>query len=300
MAEKPTEAEKKAAAAVAAQAASAPAAADPKPEKPAKAPKAEVEEAPRRVVPLAVTRWQLGEFLNNRHSVSPAAGTPFEDLLRPEFWANIVRMAPGDIIEVRPEDQSYFAELYVLKRERNSATEAVIREPVKLVSAYKPQIAYFAALSAEDQLLQTIDYIKSTYPDIPVILDAKRGDIGSTAEQYAKEAFERYGADAVSNGLEAIAAIEARNYDVVFMDLQMLEMDGLEASRQIRQRLPAGRQPKIVALTANAMQGDRQLCLAAGMDDYISKPVKMHEIEAVIRRLFSPPVTPPPGERLIG
>ena len=109
-----------------------------------------------------------------------------------------------------------------------------------------------------------------------------------------------YGADAVSNGLEAIAAIEARNYDVVFMDLQMLEMDGLEASRQIRQRLPAGRQPKIVALTANAMQGDRQLCLAAGMDDYISKPVKMHEIEAVIRRLFSPPVTPPPGERLIG
>ena len=138
MAEKPTEAEKKAAAAVAAQAASAPAAADPKPEKPAKAPKAEVEEAPRRVVPLAVTRWQLGEFLNNRHSVSPAAGTPFEDLLRPEFWANIVRMAPGDIIEVRPEDQSYFAELYVLKRERNSATVAVIREPVKLVSAYKP------------------------------------------------------------------------------------------------------------------------------------------------------------------
>ncbi|RFC50267.1 MAG: Signal transduction histidine kinase/PAS domain-containing protein/CheY, partial [Verrucomicrobia bacterium] len=58
-----------------------------------------------------------------------------------------------------------------------------------------------------------------------------------------------YGADAVSNGLEAIAAVEARNYDVVFMDLQMPELDGLEASRQIRQRLPANRQPKIVALT---------------------------------------------------
>jgi len=96
-----------------------------------------VEEA-RRVVPLQVTRWQLGEFLNNRHSVSPASGTPFEDLLRPEFWANITRMAAGDIIEVRPEDQSYFAELYVLKRDRNSATVAVIREPVRLVAAYKP------------------------------------------------------------------------------------------------------------------------------------------------------------------
>ncbi|MGY3393440.1 hypothetical protein ACVWW6_006031 [Bradyrhizobium sp. USDA 3311] len=111
-------------------------AAAPKGAKKAKPDEADAE--PRRVVPLPVTRWQLGEFLNNRHSVSPAVGTPFEDVLRPEFWANIVRMQPGDIIEVRPEDQSYYAELYVLKRERNSATVAVIREPVKLEAAYKP------------------------------------------------------------------------------------------------------------------------------------------------------------------
>ena len=91
----------------------------------------------RSVVPLPVTRWQLGEFINNRHSVPPASGTPFEDLLRPEFWANIVRMAAGDIIEVRPEDQSYYAELYVLKRERNAAIVAVIRPPVKLEGAFK-------------------------------------------------------------------------------------------------------------------------------------------------------------------
>jgi orotidine-5'-phosphate decarboxylase len=67
-----------------------------------------------------------------------------------------------------------------------------------LVCAYKPQIAYFAATSAEQQLAQTIEYIKSTYPQIPVILDAKRGDIGSTAEMYAAEAFGRYHADAVT------------------------------------------------------------------------------------------------------
>jgi PAS domain S-box-containing protein len=95
-----------------------------------------------------------------------------------------------------------------------------------------------------------------------------------------------YRADAVGNGLEAVASVEARNFDLVLMDLQMPEMDGLEASRQIRARMPAHRQPKIVALTANAMQGDRDRCLAAGMDDYISKPVKLPEIEAVIRRLF--------------
>jgi orotidine-5'-phosphate decarboxylase len=67
-----------------------------------------------------------------------------------------------------------------------------------LVCAYKPQIAYFSAVSAEKQLEKTIDYIKSNYPHIPVILDAKRGDIGSTAEMYAREAFSRYKADAVT------------------------------------------------------------------------------------------------------
>ncbi|MDB6128847.1 MAG: multi-sensor hybrid histidine kinase [Verrucomicrobia bacterium] len=99
-----------------------------------------------------------------------------------------------------------------------------------------------------------------------------------------------YRADAVSNGLEVITALGTRHYDVVLMDLQMPEMDGLEASRQIRRLLPPDRQPKIIALTANAMQGDRELCLAAGMDDYISKPVKLHEIAAAIRRLFAKPV----------
>ena len=67
-----------------------------------------------------------------------------------------------------------------------------------LVCAYKPQIAYFAGLEAEDQLQQVCNYIRETYPHIPIILDSKRGDIGSTAAMYAKEAYERYGADAVT------------------------------------------------------------------------------------------------------
>jgi CheY-like chemotaxis protein len=98
-----------------------------------------------------------------------------------------------------------------------------------------------------------------------------------------------YRADTVSNGLEALTTLEARHYHLVLMDLQMPEMDGLEASRQIRRRLSGDRQPKIIALTANAMQGDRQRCIDAGMDDYISKPVKLHEIETAIRRLFGKP-----------
>ena len=74
----------------------------------------------------------------------------------------------------------------------------IVEATADLVIAFKPQIAYFAAHRAEDQLERLIAHIRQVAPQVPVILDAKRGDIGSTAEQYAKEAFERYGADAVT------------------------------------------------------------------------------------------------------
>ncbi len=76
--------------------------------------------------------------------------------------------------------------------------KAIADATADLVCAFKPQIAYFHAERAEDQLEALIDYMRATYPKVPVILDAKRGDIGSTAEQYAREAFERYRADAVT------------------------------------------------------------------------------------------------------
>jgi PAS domain S-box-containing protein len=96
-----------------------------------------------------------------------------------------------------------------------------------------------------------------------------------------------YEADAVVNGIEAVEAVENGQFDLVLMDLQMPEMDGFEASRTIRRTVPVHRQPKIIALTANALQGDREACLAAGMDDYISKPVKLHDLSAAIRRQFA-------------
>jgi orotidine-5'-phosphate decarboxylase len=76
--------------------------------------------------------------------------------------------------------------------------KSVIDATADLVCAYKPQFAHYAAYEAEDQLERTIEYIHRVYPDVPVILDAKRGDVGNTAERYAIEAFERYGADAVT------------------------------------------------------------------------------------------------------
>jgi signal transduction histidine kinase/DNA-binding response OmpR family regulator len=93
-----------------------------------------------------------------------------------------------------------------------------------------------------------------------------------------------YRADVAGNGLEAIQAIERQKYDLVLMDVQMPEMDGLEASRQICSRWSRGERPRIVAMTANAMQGDRERCLEAGMDDYVSKPIRVEELISALDR----------------
>ena len=93
-----------------------------------------------------------------------------------------------------------------------------------------------------------------------------------------------YGADVAANGVEALEALRRQQYELVFMDMQMPEMDGLEATQRIRQDLPEDQQPRIVAMTANAMAGDRERCIAAGMDDYVSKPVKWESLVEAIGR----------------
>ncbi|MGI9318170.1 MAG: response regulator, partial [bacterium] len=87
-----------------------------------------------------------------------------------------------------------------------------------------------------------------------------------------------YRADVAGNGIEALEALNRQTYDVVLMDVQMPEMDGLEATQQIRKRWKNDRKPWIVAMTANAMQGDREMCLAAGMNDYVTKPIRIEEV----------------------
>jgi len=87
-----------------------------------------------------------------------------------------------------------------------------------------------------------------------------------------------YRADVAGNGMEAIAALCRQSYDVILMDVQMPEMDGITATRQIRELSICRTPPRIIAMTANAMQGDREQCLAAGMDDYISKPIRPEEL----------------------
>ncbi len=118
--------------------------------------------------------------------------------------------------------------------------KTIIDATADTACAFKPQIAYFAALRAEDQLEEICKYLRERYPHIPIVLDAKRGDIGATAEQYAREAFERYGADAVTvnpyMGFDSVQPyLERQDKGVIVLcrtsnpggsDLQFLNVDG--------------------------------------------------------------------------
>ncbi len=102
-----------------------------------------------------------------------------------------------------------------------------------------------------------------------------------------------YTTDTVANGLEVLRALESKTYDLILLDVQMPEMDGYEAARRVRAKWAdrESERPRIVAMTGNAMLGDRELCLAAGMDDYVTKPVRLEELIAALER-WGPPSTP--------
>uniref|UniRef100_B8HJS0 Circadian input-output histidine kinase CikA n=1 Tax=Cyanothece sp. (strain PCC 7425 / ATCC 29141) TaxID=395961 RepID=B8HJS0_CYAP4 len=103
-----------------------------------------------------------------------------------------------------------------------------------------------------------------------------------------------YRADVANNGLEALEALQRQVYDVIFMDVQMPEMDGLETTQHIRQDLQLSTQPWIIAMTAHARAEDRQACLHIGMNDYISKPLRLETLRQVLEQYQAPPGQVPP------
>jgi signal transduction histidine kinase/CheY-like chemotaxis protein/HPt (histidine-containing phosphotransfer) domain-containing protein len=169
-----------------------------------------------------------------------------------------------------------------------------------LASAH-PDAGFAAALSkplrlshVRDRLLETIGDQRDTSAgavppvvrdaDSPVPLRILLAEDNAINQKVALRLLERlgYGADIVGDGRQALARLDHAAYDVILMDVQMPEMDGLEASRAICARWAASERPRIIAMTAEAMLGDRDKCLAAGMDDYIVKPVTLDRLAAAL------------------
>jgi signal transduction histidine kinase/CheY-like chemotaxis protein/HPt (histidine-containing phosphotransfer) domain-containing protein len=118
-----------------------------------------------------------------------------------------------------------------------------------------------------------------------------------TNQKLATRLLERMGyrADIAANGIEVLDALRRQPYDMVLMDMQMPEMDGLEATQRIRAQEGSSKRPFIVAMTANAMPGDREACLEAGMDDYVSKPIRVAKLVDALRRGHEAIDAPGPG-----
>ncbi len=165
---------------------------------------------------------------------------------------------------------------------------AVIGKPVKQSQLYNTLIEVFDEncqrinySPREKALPQVIEAIGKEYP-LKILLAEDNAVNQKVALQILKKL--GYRADVAANGWEVINALERQTYDIVFMDVQMPEMDGYQATGRIRTMYPKERQPLIIAMTANAMQGDREICLQAGMDDYISKPIKIPDLIAILQK----------------
>src|SRR5690606_1819676 len=163
---------------------------------------------------------------------------------------------------------------------------SVLTKPVRQNTLHKHIVHEFRTLGKESGLSKknvTQDFALSLSEDYPLkILVAEDNLVNQRLALLILKKM-GYEADIASNGKEAVAAALTKNYDFILMDVQMPVMDGLEATREIR-KSNIKQQPAIIAVTANAMQGDREICLDAGMDDYISKPIKLEEIVSVLTK----------------
>ena len=202
--------------------------------------------------------------------------------------------------------------------------EAFLNKPIKQFQLY----AILLRVLGGEQIALKFGQPQRKEEGIPVDLAEKiplrilLADDNLVNQKVALQILDRMGyrADVASNGFEVLEAVHRVPYDVVLMDVQMPEMDGLEATRRICRDSEKGKsgngrsyrpRPRIIAMTANAMQGDREECLAAGMDDYISKPIRVEQLVAALRRCKSivsgttgifngAPVNTPPVDELAG
>ena len=174
--------------------------------------------------------------------------------------------------------------------DRPSAADAahfatILSKPIKpsaLYAAVANALAdpNFPVIADQDPAAAQIDGAATTHQRVHVLL----AEDNLVNQKVALGTLNRLGyrADIAANGFEVLQALQRQHYDIVLMDVHMPELDGLDATRRIREEFPANRQPRIIAMTANAFAEDRDRCIEAGMDDYISKPVRIEALAAAL------------------
>ena len=161
--------------------------------------------------------------------------------------------------------------------------DAVLTKPVKQSLLYNTIASHYTSLSSVSEAVSEL-----VEPELSIDVNSVKlllVEDHNINQRVAMGILKGLGitADIAQNGQEAVQAVSQIHYDIILMDIQMPVMDGYEATHAIRQQ-EGDTHNVIIAMTANAMQGDREKCLAAGMDDYISKPIKVEELVACIER----------------
>jgi PAS domain S-box-containing protein len=217
-----------------------------------------------------------------------AAGEPLDiavlDMMMPEMDGLALA---GEIRSRRSEQELPLLLLTSLGRlpEVQSAGvfSAQLAKPLKASQLYNMLLQLLTAGEArEDTAEVATDGKQATTSPLRILL----AEDNPMNQKVALRLLERlgYSADVAANGLEALAALERKPYDVVLMDVQMPELDGLDATRRICERWPLDSRPHIIAMTANALPEDREACFAAGMNDYVAKPIRADELAVALKR----------------
>jgi signal transduction histidine kinase/DNA-binding response OmpR family regulator len=247
----------------------------------------------RRMLKLQSERWGL---------LAWETGSPHEGL----EW--IRRGDPYDIVllDYQMPDMDGLALAREIRRHRGPESLALVllSSIGQALPAAHREVGFAAVLSKPLKLSLLYDRLLEIFGEAPDAARAAAGEpsgepVAATGplrilvaednavnQKVALRLLERLGyqADVSANGLEALERLDGAPYDVVLMDVQMPGMDGLEASRAICARWPPRQRPRIIAMTAEAMEGDRERCLAAGMDDYLVKPVRLDELARALSR----------------
>jgi len=179
------------------------------------------------------------------------------------------------------------------QRGNNAAIDAFLNKPVKPYSLYDTLLRFLTQEKMEEKKAPAepaFDILMAEKYPLRILVVEDNPVNQKVAQRMLQKL--GYRVDMAGNGIEAIAAVRRQQYDVIFMDVQMPEKDGIETTVQLRTELPAAGQPYIIAMTAGAFAEDREKCLRAGMNDYISKPVQIeHLIAALVKKCTTGEVT---------